>query len=152
MKHRIIMILYIVIILMISSGCNMTNTNNEKNNLNITNVSSQDTKNLSMTDQVKQLLNKQKEVDNVKVVNSDKELFIAAEIKQMDRFRIKEIEKQLKKLTEDNYPNHNVTLSTDMKIFLELDELEKKVNEKNMSKKKIEKELKRIKSLSEEQS
>ncbi|MBZ5751050.1 YhcN/YlaJ family sporulation lipoprotein [Metabacillus litoralis] len=129
----------------------MTNANNEKNSINITNVSSQNTKNLNMTDQVKQLLNKQKEVSDVKVVNSDKELFIAAEIKHMDRFRIKEIEKKLKKLTEDNYPNHNVTLSTDMKIFLELDELEKKVNEKNMSKKKIEKELKRIKSLSEEQ-
>ncbi|WP_251525919.1 YhcN/YlaJ family sporulation lipoprotein [Metabacillus litoralis] len=136
---------------MVTSGCNMTNANNEKNSINITNVSSQNTKNLNMTDQVKQLLNKQKEVSDVKVVNSDKELFIAAEIKHMDRFRIKEIEKKLKKLTEDNYPNHNVTLSTDMKIFLELDELEKKVNEKNMSKKKIEKELKRIKSLSEEQ-
>jgi hypothetical protein len=136
---------------MVTSGCNMTNANNEKNSINITNVSSQNTKNLNMTDQVEQLLNKQKQVSDVKVVNSDKELFIAAEIKHMDRFRIKEIEKKLKKLTEDNYPNHNVTLSTDMKIFLELDELEKKVNEKNMSKKKIEKELKRIKSLSEEQ-
>ncbi len=136
---------------MITSGCNMTNANNEKNSINITNVSSQNTKNLNMTDQVKQLLDKQKEVSNVKVVNSDKELFIAAEIKQMDRLRIKEIEKRLKKLTEDKYPNHNVTLSTDKKIFLELDKLEQEVNDTNISKKHLEKELKRIKNLSEEQ-
>jgi hypothetical protein len=136
---------------MIGAGCNMANTKNEKEDLNISKVTSKEIINQSTSDQVKQLLNKQKEVSNAKAVNLENELLIDVEINQMDRFRIKEIEKKLKKITEEKFPNHKVTLSTDKKIFLELDELEKQVNQQNISKKKLEKELKRIKSLSEEQ-
>jgi preprotein translocase subunit SecF len=151
MKHGKILILYTLLIVLIVSGCNMANTNNEKEDLNISKVTSKETINQSTSNQVKELLKKEKEVSDVKAVNLEKELLIDVEIKQMDRFQLEEIEKRLKKITEEKYPNHKVTLSTDKKIFLELDELEKQVIEKNMSKKKLEKELKRIKSLSEEQ-
>lgn len=150
MKHGRTIITHILLVLMIGSGCNNANSNNESKELNITKVTSEERQNLSITNQVKQLLMKQKEVSNVKAVNSDKELLIAVEINQMDRFRLKEIEKRLIKITEDNYPNHKVTLTIDQKIFLELEKLEKQITDTNMSKKKLEKEIKRIKSLSEE--
>ncbi|WP_196305251.1 YhcN/YlaJ family sporulation lipoprotein [Metabacillus sediminilitoris] len=150
MKHRNISVLHIVIILMIATGCNMANNNNEKNNLNIKNVSHLDMNHVNMESEIEKLLDKEKEVSDVKVFDTDKEIFIAAEIKQMDRFRIKEIEKKLNNLIKDKYPNHNVTLSTDKKIFLELDKLEQKAKNTNMNNKDLEKEIKRIKSLSEE--
>ncbi|MGM7722372.1 YhcN/YlaJ family sporulation lipoprotein [Metabacillus sp. Hm71] len=150
MKHgRTIMTNILFVLIIVGSGCNGANIDNENNEQNIKNVTSE-SKNMSVSNQVKQLFMKQKEVSDVKVVNFDKDLFIAAEIKQMERFRIKEIENKLKKLAEDHFPNYHVTLSTDKKILLELNELEKQVNETNISKKKLEKELNRIKSLSEE--
>ncbi|KKI90616.1 hypothetical protein WQ54_20365 [Bacillus sp. SA1-12] len=150
MKHgRTIITQILLVLIIVGSGCNGAAIDNEKNEQNIRKVTSE-SKNMSVSNQVIQLLMKQKEVSDVKVINSDKELFIAAQIKQMDRFRIKEIEKKLKKLAEDHFPNHHVTLSTDKKILLELSELEKQVNKTNISKKKLKKELNRIKSLSEE--
>lgn len=150
MKHRKIYVLHIVIILMMATGCNMANNNKEENNLTIKNVSNQDMNHVNMTSEIEKLLMKEKEVSDVKVFDTDNEIFIAAEIKQMDRFRIKEIEKKLNKILNDKYSNHNVTLSTDKKMFLELEKLEQKSRNTNMSNKELEKEIKRIKSLSEE--
>lgn len=149
MKHGIIVITYFMIFMMIGSGCNTVN-NNEKGNTNITNVSYQQSKDLNTSAQVEKLLKNEKEVKNAKAVNTDKKILIAVEINQMERFRLEDIEKRLIKMIEDEYPNHDVDLSTDKKIFLELEKLKKKITEKDMNEKKIDKELKRIKSLSEE--
>jgi hypothetical protein len=135
---------------MMATGCNMANNSKEENNLTIKNVSNEDMNHVNMTSEIEKLLMKEKEVSDVKVFDTDNEIFIAAEIKQMDRFRIKEIEKKLNNLLDDKYSNHNVTLSTDKKMFLELEKLEQKSKNTNMSNKELEKEIKRIKSLSEE--
>ncbi|HZH62941.1 MAG TPA: YhcN/YlaJ family sporulation lipoprotein [Metabacillus sp.] len=151
MKQRIITISCIIIIMMIASGCNTVNNSNKNNKTNITNVSYQQKKDVNTSADVEKLLMDEKEVHNAIAVSTDKKILIAVVINQMERFRIEEIEKRLKKMIEDEYPKHDVDLSTDKKIFLELEKLKRKINEQeDMSEKKIKKELKRIKSLSEE--
>ncbi|MGM7722119.1 YhcN/YlaJ family sporulation lipoprotein [Metabacillus sp. Hm71] len=104
----------------------------------------------SIANQAKEKVIKEEEISDVKAVNTDKELLIAVEVNHMDRFRLKEIEKNLNQKTEKQFPNHEVTISIDSKIFLEIEKLENKMKKNNLGKKKLEKVLKRIKSLSEE--
>lgn len=124
MKHINIIILSIGIISIILTGCT-NNLNNEKK-INVTKVTSKETLNdQSISNHVKELLVKEKEVRDVKAVNTDKEIIVDAAINHMDRFQLKDIEKRLTKMVEKENPNHKVTLSTDKKIFLELEKLEK---------------------------
>lgn len=150
MKQRIIIFSCIMIIMMVVSGCNNTNNTSEHNKTNITNISYEQKKDVNTSADVENLLMEEKEVHKAIAVSTDKKILIAVEINQMERFRLEDIEKRLKKRIEDQYPKHDVDLSTDKKIFLELEKLKTKMNENNLSKKKIKEELKRIKSLSEE--
>lgn len=136
---------------MIGTGCNNSaNNDKESSELETTNVSYKETTNVNVSEQIKQLLMKQKEVNNAIVVPYESELFIATEINQMDRFQLKEIEQRLTQMIEEEYPNQKVFLSVDKKIYLEIEKLEKQVNGSNMNKKKIKNELNKLKNLSKE--
>ncbi|MGG3892176.1 YhcN/YlaJ family sporulation lipoprotein [Metabacillus fastidiosus] len=151
MKHkytaRIICIFFLVIVM---AGCSGMHKNEETNKSNVTDVSFKNSHDQSVTEKMKQLLENEEEVKNIRAVNSDKELLIAAEINHMDRFRLKEIQQKLEKKVKKQYADYKVTISTDKKIFLELEQLENKMRTKKLSKKKVEKEMNRIKNLSKE--
>lgn len=149
MKYKYL-ITYILLIIMMVTGCSGTNENSTEKQQNITDVSFKNSHNQSVAEKVTQLLKDEEVVENAKTVNSDKELLVAVKINHMDRFRLKEINQRLKKKVKEEYPDYKVMLSTDQKIFLELDKLENKIKADQLGKKKLEKEMNRIKSLSKE--
>jgi Sporulation lipoprotein YhcN/YlaJ (Spore_YhcN_YlaJ) len=134
------------------SGCagNQNQFADNNDDANIVKVHTSKSIDQSIANQAKEKVIKEEEILGVKAVNTDKELLIAVEVNHMDRFRLKEIEKKINQKTEKQFPNHEVTISTDSKIFLELEKLENKMKKNKLDNKKLEKELKRIKSLSEE--
>lgn len=151
MKHKYTArIIYIFFLVIVMAGCSGMHKNEEANKSNVTDVSFKNSHDQSVTEKMKQLLENEEEVKNIRAVNSDKELLIAAEIDHMDRFRLREIEQKLREKVQKQYPDYKVIISTDKKIFLELEQLENKMRTENLSKKKVEKEMNKIKNLSKE--
>jgi len=57
-------------------------------------------------------------------VNIDKELSVAIKVENFNRFRLKSIEKSVKSDLEKTYPDHKVFVSSDKKMFWELEKIE----------------------------
>src|SRR5690606_29761018 len=83
------------------------------------------------------------EITGIKAVNSDKEMIIAVQIKHMKRFFLAKHRKAWQKEMEKQFPGWKVELSTDKKIYLELDKLEEKINNDTLLKDEFKKEEKR---------
>jgi hypothetical protein len=84
-------------------------------------------------------------------VNTDKELMAAIKVENFDRFRLKSIEKSVKSDLEKKYPDYKVFVSTDKKIFWELEKIEQRLKKNDMNKKNLKNDLNKLKSLMKEQ-
>lgn len=103
------------------------------------------------SNQAKQIISNYEEVTGVRAVNHDNQLVVAVEIDHGDRFRLDDIERELKKEIKRNFSKMTVTLSTDQKLLLELRNLENDIQANNISKNAIKKRLHELKKLSEEE-
>lgn len=103
------------------------------------------------SEQVERLLAKEHEFNEIIAVNSDEWIVIAIDPKHHDRFRLKDLRKSLKDTVEQSFKNYEIELSTDLKIILELRELKLQLNEQNITKEDLQKELERIQKLANEQ-
>ncbi len=83
-------------------------------------------------------------------MNTDKELLVAIKVENFNRFRLKTIEKTVKSDLEKIYPNHKVVVSSDKKMFWELEKIEQRLQKNNTNKKSLKKDLKKLKSLIKE--
>jgi hypothetical protein len=90
------------------------------------------------------------EIYDVATIKGEKETLIVYKVKHMQRFRMKEIEKELNSLLEKRFPNEDFVVSSDYKIFLEAVKLSNKMKDPNYSKKKANEELKKIIKLKKE--
>ncbi|MED3687940.1 YhcN/YlaJ family sporulation lipoprotein [Peribacillus butanolivorans] len=144
--------LFFITVIGFVSGCsgNSNQIDNNKN-LNISKVHTSSPIDQSVANQAKDRLLADDEVSDVKAVNSDKELLVAVKVDNFDRFRLKSIEKQAKSDLENMFPDYKVLVSTDQKMFLELDQLEQKLEKEKTKMDSLKKDFKRIKSLMKEQ-
>ncbi|MCM3713686.1 hypothetical protein [Halalkalibacter oceani] len=96
-------------------------------------------------DEAKRILLSMEEIVEVKGVNDGEDnIYLAPEVKHFDRFRLKEIRKQSHDRVKKRYPEANVHVSTDKKIFLELGRLEQELKEKKISEKRLTDELTKL--------
>lgn len=91
------------------------------------------------------------EITKVYAVNSKKELLIAFDVSQIHRFGLDTIKKDVKKRLEKEMNNMKIEVSTDEKIRLELEKLEHTLHEKNMNNQTVEEKIKKLISLSKEE-
>lgn len=84
------------------------------------------------------------------VIKGKKEVLVAYKVRHMKRFRMKDIEKKLKKQLEKKFPDEKFTVSSDYKIFLEAYRLKMLVENEEYSINDAEKRLKEIIKLSRE--
>ncbi|RSL31944.1 hypothetical protein D7Z54_18365 [Salibacterium salarium] len=104
----------------------------------------------SLSNKAKEKVTKMQDITEAKAVNTDKDLVLAVQIKQFNRFQTKSIEKKVKTNLKKWFPNRRIDVSTDLKILLELGELEDRLQENNMNQQKLKKELQQIKNLMKE--
>ncbi|MFB7642636.1 hypothetical protein [Peribacillus butanolivorans] len=78
-------------------------------------------------------------------------MLVAVKVDNFDRFRLKSIKKQAQSDLENMFPDYKILISTDQKIFLELDQLEQKLEKDKTKIDSLEKDFKKIKSLMKEQ-
>ncbi|MBM7552234.1 hypothetical protein [Thalassobacillus pellis] len=95
-------------------------------------------------------LKEENHLKDVQAVNDGKKLLIAAQVPHNERFSLKKIEKKMNRQAKKQFPDHEVTLSMDKKIHLEVMELKGKLSEGGIGKKKWKKEIERIIKLSKE--
>lgn len=125
------------------------------------NQESQVITNMSIADdlQVKQTIalraeekvRKMKEVTEAVAINNKKQLLIAFRVKQFEKFRLPKVEKKIKDALKEEFPNNDINVSSDLKIFLETNKIKNDIYNKKLSEDKITKEIERVKKLSEEQ-
>lgn len=133
-------------------GCTPSNEANSKDEqVDYTKIAAKTSIEQKAANQVKKKLANNKDVKAVHAVNANKKLVIAVDVPHSKRFRLAKIRTKLTKELKKEFDKYQVVLSTDKKILLELEQLEKKINDGSISNKQLDKEAKRIISLSKEQ-
>lgn len=84
------------------------------------------------------------EIYDASIVKGKEETLVVYKVKHMQRFRMKQIEKNLTKTLEDKYPKEKFVVSSDYKIFLEAVRLTERINDGKLSDKQAEKRFNEI--------
>lgn len=84
------------------------------------------------------------ELYDIAVIKGKEDILVAYKVRHMKRFRMKKIEKNIKKLLNKKYLDEKFTISSDYKIFLEAVELKEKLKNPHYSRDQAEKQLKKI--------
>lgn len=95
-------------------------------------------------DEAKKIVAKMDEVIAVKGVNLDDDIYIAPQVTQFARLKLEKIRKESFEKIKKVYPNANVHVSTDKKIFMELEKLENQLRANKINKETLEKKLKKL--------
>lgn len=103
------------------------------------------------SNRTKDILSKYKELDTIHAINSTKSILIGLDVSNFNRFKLKGIRKKIKKAIEKEFPNMDITVSTDKKIILKLNRLEEKTKVSTISKKELNEEINKLIKLAEEQ-
>jgi regulator of replication initiation timing len=149
---KLIIFLLLLTAIGLISGCNGTLDQqvSENDDMNIEYVHTSRPIDQTVANQSKEKAAKEEEISSVKAVNTDKELLLAVKVHQFDRFRLKSIKKKLKSDLEKMHPEYEIFVSTDQKIYLELEQLEQKLQKDHTQMKSLKKDFDKIKSLMKE--
>jgi hypothetical protein len=102
-------------------------------------------KTLGRAEDIKKEVSAFPEIYDVAVIKGKKETLVVYKVKHAQRYRMKQIEKDLSKKLKKQYPKENIIVSSDYKIFLEAVRLNERIRtDKDFSKKRAEKRLQQI--------
>ena len=141
--------------ILLAAGCSSNEKKmNQESNLPITKTSTTQTNsdiNQDISQDAIQLVLAMPEVTNANAINTDEELLLVFDIKHIKQFYLKKIEQKVKKKLQERFPKYTITVSSDLKISLETKKLKEKLKKNDFDKKKLKKEIDKIKELSKEQ-
>ncbi|MDY0408035.1 hypothetical protein ACFFIS_12240 [Virgibacillus soli] len=143
-----------VVIAILLLGCQSVSDNavNEDQSRQFTNIANPTKHGQQDTEFVINYVKQHADVTSVKAANGKKDIIVAIRVPHAKRFDLVGIRKDLKnKIKNQLHDDKNVVISTDEKIYLEVSDLQDKMNNNELTKKQIEKEVKRIIALSKEQ-
>lgn len=148
-------ILITILSLLFITGCTNNSSNTltptEQPNLELTKLSTNNKADQNAANEAKEIISHFEEVSGVRAINHNKQLLIAIEVNHIDRFNLKDIEKELQKKANSSFENMEVTLSTDKKLFIELKKLEIKLTNDSISEKELSEEINKLKALMKEE-
>ncbi len=136
------------------SGCGQKEPeiiNNDIRPVKMSTSESQQTIDQDEANKAKNILLKKDQVKLVRSVQSKNLLIAAVELEHWNTFKSRSLTKEMKKTLEKEIKLKNVEVTTDHKIFIELEKLEEKIIKQDISKKKLDKELQQINKLMKEQ-
>lgn len=143
-------ILFTIGFFIIFSGCSANETN-DINDATFTRIDSNQKVEQNVSNQVKKMLAKNDKITDVYAVNTDNTLITTFDVKHRYRFQLKSLTSKVKNKLQQIFPKHDITVSTDQKIILELKNLEQQLTKDNLKKENIIQKVKKIKKLSEEE-
>src|SRR5690625_1770626 len=150
--------LLILIILSVTPifGC-MNNESDEtqnriqQQNIDFEPIHNQTSVNQQVSNEVKNILSEHDDITEISVINNHQDIVAAINVKPLSRFQLKKTEKKLKKKLSKHFPDNKITLSTDKKIMIELNRVERSMQKNNLSKEQLKRKISDIKKLSKEQ-
>lgn len=124
----------LLLILMMMSGCQQSGNSQETHQISAQTVKSE------------ALLEELEPVTTAVAINNekDKEIFAAAKVKHMHRLRLEQVRKDAHKRLSEEWPEWTVHFSTDKKVLLELQKLNKDMANETMKDKELKKRLSKI--------
>ncbi|HEY4602345.1 MAG TPA: YhcN/YlaJ family sporulation lipoprotein [Cerasibacillus sp.] len=140
--------IYFFLILFFLIGCQAND--NAANDPSFTKLSTT-SHNQHLSNQIKDYLASDKDVTTISAVNAGKDVIVTIEIPHMKRFRLATIREKLEKDIKKEFNLDKVEVSTDQKIIMELDKLEKRIERDAITEDEIKKEVGRIMKLSKEE-
>lgn len=144
--------IFTIIFMLVGCNTNMNQTNNNDNNdIELSKISTNQVTDQHASNQAKEILDNYQDITKVRAANTSKILLVAIEIEHNKRFSLDETEQALKKKINKKFPDMDVVFSTDQKIILELEQLEKDIKANKISNKTLNKRIKHLVSLSKEQ-
>jgi len=143
--------LFLLLLFLTACGNDQTLEQNQRNNVDITKISTESLTSQEPSNKAKDLLKKHEEITAVKAVNSKDKLFIAIDIEHHERFTLADIRKKYKKEMKKEFKNMDVEFSTDKKLIIELNKLEEQMKEGSISNKELDKKIKKLIKLAKEQ-
>jgi hypothetical protein len=156
MKIYRFVILMLLILTLTLTGCNQSEEDQESrlSLIKTTNpkpIKLTNRQNENIAENVKHDVKKFDEIFDIAVVQGKKDTLVVYKVKHLNRFRMKQIERNVTKELEKKYPDESFTVSSDYKIFMEALKLKERVNDPNYSENKAEKDLEKIIKLKNEQ-
>lgn len=98
----------------------------------------------TVADKAKEIVLSMDEVIEIKGVTVGEEIVLAPRVKHFSRFRLNDIRKKAHERVKKRYPHATVHISTDGKIFMEVERLERELTKKTISEKRLKTELKKL--------
>lgn len=140
--------LTLIVMLILINGC--ATDNQKKAQPEPTKISYQtESYDQTISKRAKKLIEKRDEIPKVVSINTDKDLIVAFKINHLNRFQLKEIEKDIKKQLKKEFKDYKITVSRDTKIFIETERLTNELSD--LDQKKMKKKVKKIIKLSKEE-
>ncbi|OEH91660.1 YhcN/YlaJ family sporulation lipoprotein [Bacillus solimangrovi] len=142
--------LSLLLMLLIFSGCQQgAQQSTEKHNapLQVNVEQNKWTNEMKTIQAVRDIVLPMKQVLKMKTVAYEKDIIVVLELKHLYTFRSERIIKQAKEKIKKEFPKKKVKVTTDHKIYIELEKLQKKMEDNQISEKELKKELKNVKKL-----
>jgi hypothetical protein len=95
----------------------------------------------------KKQLKQMEDIENAKAVNTEKSLIIAVKVTGFDRFRLQELHKKIESDMNKMFPGTRITITSDKKVYMKLEDLEKQIQKGQLDKKTLNKKLKDLKNV-----
>ncbi|WP_059103651.1 YhcN/YlaJ family sporulation lipoprotein [Shouchella shacheensis] len=102
------------------------------------------TMNQAASDKAKDELLKMEEVTSVRGVEHNGNLYMDVHVKQKDRFHLQDIRQRGHDRLKTLYPDANIHVSTDKKVYKELEDIEEKLKANQLDSQGLKKEIDKI--------
>lgn len=156
-KKSAVFLLLACFLILIFSGCKQSDDTKESQLSLIkttdpspTVVNTNSDKKMDTLEKVRETVLSSPAIYDVAIVKKKKEILIAYKVKQLKRFQMKKIEKELKSQLKKKYPDNKFTISSDYKIFLEVVRLNEKIGNDTYDEKEAKKHFDEIVNLTKE--
>lgn len=145
---RLIIVSIMTFVFMLT-GCN--HSEQAEDNRNLIKLNSHESTEQQVSNEVKDIVSNKQGITNVHAVHTRELIVVAFEVKHFKRFNLTSLRKKVKEDLEMKFPKQDIVVSTDKKVILELSKLEEKLESNSITEEKLNKKLKEIKKLSEEE-
>lgn len=96
-------------------------------------------------------LKNMEQISEVHAVNNNNDLLVVITTDSIDRLQLEDIEKNAKEKLQEQIKDHKIHISTDEKLVIELEKLNKKIDDETISEKELNKKVTELIKLSKEQ-
>ncbi len=130
---KITLLIAVILTIMVANGCGQSSPPIKPRPAHMPQPGQQITIDLRRAEEVKNLIGEVKEVEDSSAVVVDQDIAAAIKVSGFNRLRLESIRNQARDRIKQAQPGFHVYLTSDKKLFKQLQQLEKDIQESNLS-------------------